>query len=106
MKKMETTNDTYADTLTMKKMETTNDIYGEDTYAKTKLCKGPKLCKHFTHYERTNHHMKNENICSVSGTPKSPYHALTMTYLNNANHDVLPTDKPVGRTTYLALIIS
>ena len=25
----------------------------------------------------------NENICSVNGTPKSPYHALTMTYLNN-----------------------
>ena len=41
MKKMETTNDTYADTLTMKKMETTNDTYAE-----------MKLCKHFTHYDK------------------------------------------------------
>ena len=29
MKKMETTNDTYADTLTTKKMETTNDTYAD-----------------------------------------------------------------------------
>ena len=29
MKKTETTNDTYADTLIMKKMETTNDTYAD-----------------------------------------------------------------------------
>ena len=29
MKKTETTNDTYADTLTMKKTETTNDTYAD-----------------------------------------------------------------------------
>ena len=72
--------------------------YAKDqNYANT----SPIMIKDHSPYKK-----KNENICSASGTPKSPYHALTMTYLNNANHDVLPTDKPVGRTTYLALIIS